>query len=126
MPLYEYRCNGCRRRITLLRSFSDTTTPCCPHCQSEDLSRLISRVSVLRSEDSRLESLADPSALSGLDENDPRSIAHWMRKMSQETGEDMGPEFDEMVDRLEAGESPEDVEESMGGLEGQGFDDYDL
>jgi putative FmdB family regulatory protein len=126
MPLYEYRCNGCRRRVTLLRSFSDTTTPCCPHCQSEDLSRLISRISVLRSEDSRLESLADPSALSGLDENDPRSIARWMRKMSQETGEDMGPEFDEMVDRLEAGESPEDVEESMGGLEGQGLDDYDL
>jgi putative FmdB family regulatory protein len=126
MPLYEYRCNDCRRRITLLRSFSDTSTPCCPRCQGEDLTRLISKVTVIRSEESRLESLADPSSLGDLDENDPRSIARWMRKMSAETGEDMGPEFDEMVDRLEAGESPEELEQSMGVLEDQGFDDYDL
>ncbi|MDH4207385.1 MAG: zinc ribbon domain-containing protein [Anaerolineae bacterium] len=126
MPLYEYRCSGCRRRVTLLRSFSDTSTPCCPHCQSEDLTRLISRVSILRSEESRLESLADPSSLGDLDESDPRSVARWMRKMGEETGEDLGPEFHEMVGRLEAGESPEDVEESMGGPEGQSFDDYDL
>jgi putative FmdB family regulatory protein len=126
MPLYEYRCNACRRRVTLLRSFSDTSTPCCPECQSEDLSRLVSRVSVLKSEESRLDSLADPSSLAGLDENDPRSIARWMRKMSEETGEDIGPEFDEMVGRLEAGESPEAIEESMGELGDEGLGDYDI
>jgi len=123
MPLYEYRCNGCHRRVTLLRSFSDNSTPLCPECQSGDLTRLISRVSVLRSEESRLESLSDPSSLAGLDESDPRSIARWMRKMSDETGEDMGPEFDEMVGRLEAGEDPEDVERSMGEMGGEGFED---
>jgi putative FmdB family regulatory protein len=126
MPLYEYRCNACRRRVTLLRSFSDTSTPRCPRCDSEDLIRLVSRVAVLKSEESRLESLADPSSLAGLDENDPRSIARWMRKMSGEMGEDMGPEFDEMVDRLEAGESPEDVESSMGELGEEGLEDYDF
>jgi putative FmdB family regulatory protein len=126
MPLYEYRCKGCRRRVTLLRSYSDTSTPLCPECGSDALFRLISRVTVVRSEESRLESLADPSSLAGLDENDPRSVARWMRKMSAEMGEDMGPEFDEMVDRLEAGESPEDVEESMGDLGGEGLEDYDL
>jgi putative FmdB family regulatory protein len=126
MPLYEYRCNACRRRVTLLRSFSDTSTPCCPECQSQDLSRLVSRVSVLKSEESRLDSLADPSSLAGLDENDPRSVARWMRKMSQETGEDMGPEFDEMVGRLEAGESPEAIEESMGELGDEGLGDYNI
>ena len=124
MPLYEYRCNQCRRRVTLLRSFSDTSTPHCPECNSGDLARLVSRVSVLRSEDSRLESLADPSSLAGLDESDPRSIARWMRKMSDETGEDMGAEFDEMVERLEAGESPEDVERSVGGLGDEDLGDY--
>lgn len=126
MPLYEYRCNACRRRVTLLRSFSDTSTPCCPRCESEDLTRLISRVSVLRSEESRLDSLVDPSSLGDLDESDPRSIARWMRKMSDETGEDMGPEFDEMVGRLEAGESPEDIEGSMGELGDEGLGDYDI
>ncbi len=126
MPLYEYRCNSCRRRVTLLRSFSDTSTPRCPKCDSEELTRLISRVAVLRSEESRLESLADPSSLAGLDENDPRSLARWMRKMSDEMGEDMGPEFDEMVDRLDAGESPEDIERSMEGLGEEGAEDYEF
>ena len=125
MPIYEYRCNACRRRVTLLRSFSDESLPRCPKCDSEDLVRLISRVAVLRSEESRLDSLADPSNLAGLDENDPRSIARWMRKMGDETGEDMGPEFDEMVSRLEAGESPEDIERTMEGLGEEGPEEYD-
>jgi putative FmdB family regulatory protein len=126
MPLYEYRCNACKRRVTLLRSFSDASTPCCPHCGSHNLTRLISRVSVLRSEESRLESLADPGSLAGLDENDPRSVARWMRKMSDETGEDLGPEFHEMVDRLEAGESPEEIESSMGELGDEGVGDFGI
>jgi hypothetical protein len=56
--------------------------------------------------------------LDGLDEDDPKSVARWMRRMSQETGEDLGPEFDEVIDRLEAGQSPEDIEESMPDLAG--------
>jgi putative FmdB family regulatory protein len=126
MPLYEYHCNSCRRRVTLLRSFSETSTPCCPRCDSEDLTRLVSRVAVVRSEESRLDALADPSSLAGLDESDPRSVARWMRKMSTEMGEDMGPEFDEMVDRLEAGESPEEIERSLEGLGEEGSEDYDF
>ncbi len=128
MPIYEYRCNNCRKRVTVYwRSFSEieTAQPCCPACGGEDLTRLISRVAVLRSEESRLEDLADPSSLSGLDESDPQSIARWMRKMSRETGEDLGAEFDEVVDRLEAGESPEEIEATMPDLGGgEGFDDY--
>ncbi len=126
MPLYEYRCRNCHRRVTLLRSFSDSSEPRCPECQSEDLVRLISRVAVLRSEESRLESLADPSGLADLDENDPRSVARWMRKMSEETGEDMGPEFDEMVGRLESGENPEDIERSIGEPGGEDFADQGI
>lgn len=126
MPLYEYRCLNCHRRVTLLRSFSDSSEPRCPECESEDLTRLISRVAVLRSEESRLESLADPSGLSDLDESDPRSVARWMRKMGEETGEDMGPEFNEMVGRLESGESPEDVERSMGELGGEDLADQGM
>jgi Flp pilus assembly protein TadB len=56
--------------------------------------------------------------LDGLDEDDPKSIARWMRRMSREAGEDLGPEFDEVVDRLETGQSPEEIEESMPDLGG--------
>lgn len=122
MPIYEYRCNGCGRRVTLFwRSFSEIgeTPPRCSFCGGEDLTRLVSRVAVVRSEEGRLEDLADPSSLAGLDENDPKSMARWMRKMSQEMGEDLGPEFYEVVDRLEAGQSPEEVEEGMPDLGGE-------
>lgn len=130
MPIYEYRCQDCRKRVSVfLRSFSEMVTPVCDRCGSANVRRLFSRVAVLRSEESRLEDLADPSNLAGLDENDPRSIARWMRKMSDSMGEDLGDEFGEMVDRLEAGESPEEIEKSMPELGGTGegdFGDYDI
>jgi hypothetical protein len=66
--------------------------------------RLISRVRVLRSEESRLESLSDPSKWGGLDENDPGSVARWMKKMGREMGEDVSDaEIDEMVDEAMTG-----------------------
>lgn len=116
MPIYEYRCQDCHRRTTVLwRSFSqaEAKLPRCARCGSTNLVRLVSRVAILRSEESRLEDLADPSSLAGLDESDPQSIARWMRKMSGELGEDLGPEFEEVIDRLEAGQSPEEIEDSM-------------
>ena len=116
MPIYEYGCYDCRKRVNVFfRSFSEVETKAatCPRCGGTNLKRLISKVAVLRSEESRLESLADPGNLAGLDENDPKSIARWMRKMSSEMGEDLGGEFNEVVDRLEAGEDPESIEQSM-------------
>ncbi len=68
-----------------------------------------------------MEDMADPSSLlSDFDENDPRSMARMMRRLADETGEDMGPEFGEVVGRLEAGEDPEAIERSMPDLLGEG------
>jgi putative FmdB family regulatory protein len=130
MPIYEYRCHDCRRRVSLLfRSFDAIdATPTCPRCGGTRLTRLISRVSVIHSEESRLDDLADPSALGDLDENDPKSLARWMRKMSAESGEEMPGEFDEVMDRLESGQSPEEIEEAMpelGDSLGGGMGDFE-
>ena len=127
MPIYEYKCHDCRRRVSrFFRSFADAEgQPSCPHCGGTDLVRLISQVAVIRSEDSRLDNLADPSMLDGLDEDDPKSMARWMRKMSAESGEEMPPEFDEVMDRLDSGQSPEEIEGAMpdlGGDLGGGMD----
>jgi len=106
-----------------------TRTVQCAHCQSENVQRRIGRIRFARSEESRLESMADPSSLEGL-EDDPQALGRMMRQMSQEMGEDMGPEFDEVIDRLEAGQSPEEIEEAVPGLGEDdgggygGFDDY--
>lgn len=116
MPIYEYLCDDCRRRVTIFwPSFSQVSDPRCSSCGGRNLTRLISRVAFVRSEESRLENLADLSSLGGPDESDPRSLARWMRRMERETGEDLGDEFNEMVDRLEAGEPPEEIEESLMG-----------
>ncbi len=129
MPIYEYRCDNCHRRVSLFfRSFLEAEEGGrCPRCGSSRLTRLMSRVSVVRSEESRLDDLSDPSLLDGLDEEDPKSLARWMRKMSAETGEEMPPEFDEVLDRLESGQSPEEIEEAMPELaEGLSDDTGDL
>jgi hypothetical protein len=112
------------------RSFSEINqSPHCPNCNGEKLTRLVSRVATLKSEDARLEAMSDPSAFGDVDENDPKSMARFMRKMGDQMGgEDLGPEFGEMVDRLEAGESPEEIEKTMPGLAGEsgtGMDSFE-
>jgi putative FmdB family regulatory protein len=115
MPIYEYRCQACQRRFSqFARGFSQVTASQCPYCHSSEARRLISRFAVVTGEESHLEGLADSSAMGGFDENDPVSIARFARKMGRELGEDMPPEFNEMVDRLESGQSPEEVEQGLG------------
>jgi putative FmdB family regulatory protein len=116
MPIYEYRCDQCRTPFSLfVRSMSTQPLAVCPRCGSDKVRRLISRFAVLHSEDSRADQMVDSAAgLGDVDENDPRSVARWARRMSNEMGEDAGPEFNEMVDRLDAGESPESIEQSLG------------
>lgn len=118
MPIYEYRCRRCRRvNSILVRSFSAEVNPVCSHCGGTDLDRLLSRFAFHRSEEDRLESLADPDRFGGFDENDPRSVARWARRMGAELGEDLGPEFEDAIDQMEAGDMPEGFDG-----EGPGFD----
>jgi len=127
VPIYEYHCHDCKHRVSIFwRTFSEAGegVPACPRCGGTNLTRLVSRVRLVRSEESHLDDLADLSNLPDFDENDPRSLGRWMRKMSAETGEDLGPEFDEVVGRLEAGESPEEIEKTMPELMGEGGEDF--
>ena len=122
MPIYEYECQGCRRRVSVLvRSLASQTAPRCPRCGGAELSRLMSRFSTVKSEDARLESLADPSSYGDLDENDPKSVARFMKKMGQEMGEDMGDDLDEAMDEAMAepeGDGEGSLTDASGGDEG--------
>jgi hypothetical protein len=67
--------------------------------------------------------MADPSSWGDFDENDPKSMGKFMRKMMSEIGDeagDLGPEFEEVIDRLEAGQDPEEIEQQMPDLMGDG------
>ena len=45
-----------------------------------------------------MDSLADPSSMGDVDENDPKSVARWMKKMGSEMGEDLGDDWGDSVD----------------------------
>jgi putative FmdB family regulatory protein len=125
MPSYDFRCKQCRRKFTLTYATyaeADEDIPHCPKCDSTDLSRLITRVGIAMGEEAHLERTADRFEQVGFDEEDPRAIGRFMREMSTEADEDLGPEFHEIVDRLESGEDPDSIEKTLGGAEGDSLD----
>lgn len=122
MPIYEYFCSGCRKRVSLfVRSISNPGTPACPRCGGTGLERLMSRFAVVRSEDDRMDGLADDVGGLGDLDDDPKAAAGALRRMKDELGEDAGEEFDEAVDGIESGEFGDEAGEDAGG--GGGDDD---
>ena len=104
----------------LIKSISNPGPVRCPRCGSEALTRLLSRFATPKSEEGRLESLADPSRLGDLDENDPQSMARWMKRMGKEMGEDLGEDFESAVD--EAMEEEARLGPEAGGAAEDSFD----
>ncbi len=108
MPIYEYRCRLCRKRTSVfVRSMSTTVRATCEHCGSTRVSRLISRVTVPHSRGGAGGDF-DESMLADVDENDPRSMARFARRMRDEMGEELGPEFDDAIAQMEDGQMPDD------------------
>lgn len=143
MPIYEYRCDDCRRVFSfLVRSVKDHEPPECPQCGKQDLDRVLSPCSMhsggsKRSGDSGQsggdlddlgmgdEALDNIPGIDDLDENAPRSLGRWMRRMADEMGEPLDPEMDEICRRLESGEDPEKIDEELGESLGGEMGSYD-
>ncbi|MBF6611761.1 MAG: zinc ribbon domain-containing protein [Chloroflexi bacterium] len=136
MPIYEYKCADCKRLVSIFfpsfqaaerRIAAGEAT--CPRCGSLKLTRQMSRVTMLRAGDASINDLSDDpdSLMEGLNEDDPRSVARWARRMKDNMGEemDMGPEFDQALTRIEKGEDPDKVMgdidmDAIGGMAGGG------
>jgi len=106
MPLYEYRCHNCHRRVTILiRESSSPVT--CPSCGSTELDRLFSSFAVRKSDKAVYDDiLSDSRLVKGLEHSDPRALAEWNKKMTSGTDNEIAPEYQEMLGRMEAGEVP--------------------
>jgi putative FmdB family regulatory protein len=112
MPIYEYLCPSCNGRFQkLVAGFREPSGLACPRCGAKDVRRAVSRVSVIKSEEARVDALSNPSMFAGLDENDPRSIARWAKKLGKELGDEAGEDWNEMVDQM--------LEEEMSGEGGE-------
>jgi putative FmdB family regulatory protein len=115
MPTYDYICNNCNQRFDIFLTYAEygKKPVTCTHCNSKNVRRRMTKVRIAKSEESRMDSMADDfSGFEGL-EDDPKAMGQMMRKMGREMGEDLPPEFDEVVDRLESGQSPDDIEKAI-------------
>ncbi|HSO10964.1 MAG TPA: zinc ribbon domain-containing protein [Anaerolineales bacterium] len=115
MPTYDFICNDCNQRFDVFLTFAEygKKTVKCAHCNSKNVRRRMTKVRIAKSEDSRMESMADDfSGFEGL-EDDPKAMGRMMRKMGKEMGEELPSEFNEVVDRLESGQSPEEIEKAV-------------
>jgi putative FmdB family regulatory protein len=104
MPIYEFRCNACGKRVSLFfRSMSTDATGVCDRCGSPDLSRLVSRVAIVRAP-------LDPSTLNkaelldGVDYSNPASMAGFFRRMGDAFQDESNEHMDEIIGRLDHGE----------------------
>lgn len=113
MPIYEYRCADCRELSTVfVRSARVAVAPACGACGSTRLTRVMSAVARLRTDQDVLDEHGRP----GLDGRpgdgyrDPRQIGRWVEQRFEEYGIDLPPETREMIDAAREGELPGPVD----------------
>ena len=120
MPTYDFICNACQQRFDIFLTYQEYGVKAvhCTHCKSADVRRRMTKVRIAKTEAGRMEAMAnDFPGFEGLDD-DPRALGQVMKKMGKEMGEELPAEFDEVVDRLEAGQSPEDIQSALPDLGG--------
>jgi len=115
MPIFEFICEDCHRKFSaLVGVVSNSRQPACPKCGGSNLTKLISRFSRLRSEEDKLESLADESLIGDI-ENDPKAMRKWVREMGKAMDEDMGDDLEAALEEEMSGAASESAGDGVGG-----------
>lgn len=107
MPVYEYMCKNCKRRVSILLR-DPKATASCPICGGQDLSRRFSSFAVRGTYKDVYDSiLSDGQLTSAMLRNDPRALAEWNKRMQRgmESGHEP-TEYDEHLERMQRGEWP--------------------
>jgi len=144
MPIYEFACSKCRKIFSFLaKTTRSERVPACPKCGNRKMEKQVSAFAMPRGvaepsaappgDDSGpggpMPDLDDPRMMRAmselerdmehLDENNPKHMAHMMKKMKDIMPAGSVPkELDVAIKRLEAGEDPEKIEEDMGDVLG--------
>jgi len=142
MPIYEFACPKCRRIFSFLsKRVNPDRLPTCPKCGNKKLKREISRFALSRGLKEQPATAGDEEGgppmpdldhprmerammemerdMEQLDENNPKHMAHMMKKMKDLMPPGTMPkELDVAIKRLEAGEDPEKIEADMGDVLG--------
>ena len=105
MPVYEYRCEKCGRITSFLVRSGVARELTCEACGSAELTRQISRPAIIRSRGG--------SGTGSLGPVDPREAVRHMSEMYENSGAEVGSGFRDVVRRVEAGDSPNELKEAM-------------
>jgi putative FmdB family regulatory protein len=110
MPIYEYVCEACGDVTSqLVLQQGEATTPACRSCASRQTQRVMSRFALHRSEAHRLAAY-DPSGPHDANfYQDSRNVGLWAKKRAQEMGVDLGPQFEETVEKARSGKILDDI-----------------
>ena len=148
MPIYEFACGKCRKIYSFLsKRVNPTHSPVCPKCGNKKLEKQLSRFAMTKGlkepaaatdagEDEGMPDMDDPKVMAAMnelerdmehmDENNPKHMAHMMRKMKDVMPPGTVPkEMEDAIRRLESGEDPEKIEAEMGDLFGGMGDEED-
>jgi putative FmdB family regulatory protein len=142
MPIYEYACPKCRVIFNFLSKRLDPDRlPACPKCGNKKMRKQMSQFAMTKGlkEPAASPAGGDPSEpmpdlddprverammelerdMEHMDENNPKHMAHMMRKMKDIMPPGSVPkEMEVAIKRLEAGEDPEKIEADMGDVLG--------
>ena len=111
MPIYEYRCNRCKKEFgQLFLRTRDAKGVRCKFCGSQDLTRLLSSFRVHQTEESRLANFETSKPRGDDFYKDSRNVGLWTKKRMRQMGVDLGPKLDEIVERGRSGKILEDYE----------------
>ena len=131
MPVYEFYCKRCNTIFNFYsKSVNTSKQPICPRCRKVKLRRYLSSFSTLRQspggdsndslpfDEERMEKAVGMLAkeAENINEDDPRQAAHVMRRLSEISGLNLGRGMKEAIERMEAGEDPEKIEEEIGDI----------
>ena len=114
MPTDDYRCNQCGRTLALFyKTYKDYdgATPTCPHCDSADLTRLISRVAIQKA-GRDYTTMSSDEMLSVMESGKPQEVGQIFEQLGQ--GEpSLGDDYHETTERLLKGDSPQRIEADL-------------
>jgi putative FmdB family regulatory protein len=131
MPVYEFYCDDCHTIFNFLsRRVNTEKRPACPRCEKPELERRVSSFAVSSGRrEEPVEGMPDldegklekaimglAGEMEGVDENDPRQMARFMRRFTDATGMKLGSGMEEAIRRLATGEDPDKIESEMGDL----------
>ncbi|MBN1376155.1 MAG: zinc ribbon domain-containing protein [Dehalococcoidia bacterium] len=113
MPIYEYDCRSCHRRVSLLLRIADLEqSQTCPYCGESEMVRILSRFSVHKSISTIYEESGEPGMSQSADYyKDPRNIGRGVEKRFKNMNIEMPSSIQQSINEAREGKLPDSLKD---------------